>query len=78
MVLFQGNALPFTELHVQLDNRSFEMLWPAQQITQAMNGSASGCRLAGSGLTYPHTHLDHYSKVRMRRNIIFQGCYTGA
>lgn len=69
---FQGNALPFTKLHVQLDNRSFEMLWPAQQMTQEINGSASGRCLAGSGLTYPHTHLDHYPKVRMRKNIIFQ------
>lgn len=60
---FQGSALPFTKPHIRLDNCSFEMLWPAQQMTQEMNGSASGCHLAGSGLTYAHTHLDCYPKV---------------
>lgn len=78
MNLFQRKALPVTKLHVGLDTCSFEILWPARQMTQEMNGSASGCHPAGSGLTYPHIHLDCYLKVCLRRNIIFQWCYTSA
>lgn len=78
MNLFQGNALPVTKLHVGLDTCSFEILWPARQMTQEMNGSASGCHPAGSGLTYPHIHSDCYPKVRLGRNITFRWCYTSA